>query len=115
MPDAGLDVRTEARVLRKHQVSTRQDALQHIVHRHRQSWQLLQGDPTPKSLLARDPFPDAPPRYLRAAIWHYAFSPDHEAGRWWTRERIREYLPPVSLDHPILHQYALAYGWETGD
>jgi hypothetical protein len=74
-------------------------------------WQLLEGNPSPRGLFARDPFADAPPRYVRAGIWHYAFSPDHAGGRWWDRERVGEYLPPVSLEHRGLREYVGAYGW----
>jgi len=75
-------------------------------------WQLLQGDPTPEPLLARDPFRGSPPRYIRMGIWRYGFSADHEGGRWWDRERVGEFLPPVSLEHPVMREYAEAYGWE---
>lgn len=77
-------------------------------------WQLLEGDPSPRSLFARDPFADAPPRFIRAGIWHYSFSKDHAGGRWWDRERVGEFLPPVSLEHRGLRQYVAAYGWLHG-
>ena len=56
-------------------------------------WQLLSGDPSPEPLLERDPFAPSPPRQIRAGIWRYHFSPDHQGGRWWARERVGEYLP----------------------
>ena len=74
-------------------------------------WQLLEGDPTPESLFARDPFRGSPPTYIRAGIWQYRFSADHEGGRWWDRERVGEFLPPVSLQHQGLREYVEAYGW----
>jgi hypothetical protein len=73
-------------------------------------WQLLQGDPAPKPLLARDPFPDDPPRWIRADIWRYEFSPSF-ADRWWRRSRVGVFLSPVSVDDPALRQYAAALGW----
>jgi predicted DCC family thiol-disulfide oxidoreductase YuxK len=61
---------------------------------------LLQGSPEVSALLAKDPFPDHPPRYLRAGLYDYQFTGFAErraTGAWWKRERLGEYLPPVSL------------------
>ncbi len=78
-------------------------------------WQLLSGDPSPRRLFARDPFPGAPPRYVRAGIWRYRFSGElARTGAWWTRERVGEFLPPVSLAHPGLRQYVASFGWVSG-
>jgi hypothetical protein len=76
-------------------------------------WQLLEGDPSPKSLLSRDPFPDpaAPPRFVRAGIWRYRFSRSHAGGAWWDRERVGEFLPPVSRDTAALREYVESFGW----
>ena len=74
-------------------------------------WQLLSGDPTPKTLLATDPFPGEPPRWIRAGIWRYRFSESRADGRWWERERVGEYLAPLSKADPRLVSYVGAYGW----
>ncbi len=61
---------------------------------------LLQGSPEVSALLAKDPFPDHPPRYLRAELYDYQFTGFAErraTGAWWKQERLGEYLPPVSL------------------
>jgi predicted DCC family thiol-disulfide oxidoreductase YuxK len=61
---------------------------------------LLQGSPEVAALLAKNPFPDHPPRYLRAGLYDYqftSFAERHASGAWWKRERVGEYLPPVSL------------------
>ena len=61
---------------------------------------LLQGSPQVLALLARNPFPDHPPRYIRAELYDYRFTTFAErraTGAWWKRERIGEYLPPISL------------------
>ncbi len=63
-------------------------------------WQLLGGDPSPRPLLLRDPFPDAPPRWIRAGIWRYEFS--RERGGWWARRREGEFLAPLSRDDRAL-------------
>ncbi len=62
---------------------------------------LLQGSPDVSRLLARNPFPDQPPRYIRASFYRYRFSTVEEhrqSGAWWKRQELGEYLPTVSLD-----------------
>jgi len=61
---------------------------------------LLQGSPEVLSLLERNPFPNAPPRYLRAVIYEYHFTDAatrRATGAWWRREPAGVYLPPISL------------------
>jgi hypothetical protein len=61
---------------------------------------LLENSPDVKRLLGKNPFPDKPPRYLRAELYRYRFTTlaEHEkTGAWWRREDLREYLPTVSL------------------
>ena len=58
-----------------------------------------------KTLLAHDPFPDAPPRFVRAELWRYRFTrPGDGASAWWRRSWTREYLRPVSLDDAALRR-----------
>jgi predicted DCC family thiol-disulfide oxidoreductase YuxK len=62
---------------------------------------LLQGSPSVSGLLAKNPFPREPPRYVRAMFYRYRFTTLREhrqTGAWWKREELREYLPTVSLD-----------------
>jgi predicted DCC family thiol-disulfide oxidoreductase YuxK len=61
---------------------------------------LLEGSPEVAALLQKNPFPDKPPRYVRAELYNYQFTNFAErraTGAWWKRESIGEYLPPVSL------------------
>jgi hypothetical protein len=61
---------------------------------------LLQGSPPVLDLLGRNPFPAAPPRYIRAVVYDYHFSNWQERraqGVWWRREYVGEYLPEISL------------------
>jgi hypothetical protein len=80
-------------------------------------WQLLAGEPSPKRLLASDPFPGAPPRWIRADIWRYAFTRSRAdpGGAWWTRERVGVFLRPVSLRDPALREFVQAFGWSEQD
>lgn len=62
---------------------------------------LLEGDRATLRLLRRNPFPDAPPRYVRARFFHYRFTTwreRRELGAWWVRRFEADYLPPVGLD-----------------
>jgi len=65
---------------------------------------LLHNDPGTLSLFAGNPFPDKPPRYVRAVLYRYRFAPPGDPQhRWWTRERIGEpWLPAMSVDDPRL-------------
>jgi hypothetical protein len=61
---------------------------------------LLQGSPAVLDLLRKNPFPGAPPRYLRAMVYEYHFTNPaarHKSGDWWRRELKGEYLPVISL------------------
>jgi len=61
---------------------------------------LLQGDKATIGLLAGDPFPDRPPRWIRARMYRYTFATrdEHErTGLWWNRTLVSEYFPPVQL------------------
>ena len=63
---------------------------------------LLRNEPDVTRLLARNPFPDAAPQYVRAKFFEYHFTTaeEHRAtGAWWKREERGEYLPPVSLEN----------------
>ena len=75
---------------------------------------LLQGDQGALSLLKTDPFPDAPPRFVRAEIYEYHFtSPDErrKSGYWWKRELAGQYFPIVSLDMPAFRRALEQMGW----
>jgi lipase maturation factor 1 len=61
---------------------------------------LLEGSKPVRSLLAVDPFPASPPRYVRADLWLYHFSDAttrRASGVWWTRERRGPYVPVLTL------------------
>jgi len=61
---------------------------------------LLEGAPAVNGLLATNPFPGQPPRFVRATVYEYTFT-DFETrkrtGAWWQRQRRGQYLPPVGL------------------
>ncbi|MBI3881068.1 MAG: lipase maturation factor family protein [Verrucomicrobia bacterium] len=61
---------------------------------------LLQGSPETLALLESNPFPNAPPRFIRAQLYEYHFTDyatRRATGEWWRRELKGVYCPPVSL------------------
>jgi hypothetical protein len=62
---------------------------------------LLEGSRDVTGLLARNPFPNQPPQYIRAMFYRYRFTSREErrqTGAWWKRQELREYLPTISRD-----------------
>jgi hypothetical protein len=58
--------------------------------------QLLRGSPAVLGLMERNPFPEGPPKYIRALYYEYHFSPAGSRD-YWTRELRGLYFPAVSL------------------
>jgi hypothetical protein len=61
---------------------------------------LLQGSPDVLALLASNPFPDHPPRYIRAELDDYRFTDlatRRTTGAWWTSTPKGEYLGEMTL------------------
>ncbi len=62
--------------------------------------QLMRGSPPVLDLLAGNPFPDHPPRYLRVLQYEYHFTnlkTRAKTGQWWWREPRRVVYPPMVL------------------
>ncbi|RPD47873.1 lipase maturation factor family protein [Hymenobacter sediminis] len=75
-------------------------------------WKLLHNDPGAVGLFARSPFPNKPPRYIRAVRYRYRFAPPgNPEGLWWHREQVDIWLPPLSADDPSLVQFLQGAGW----
>jgi hypothetical protein len=61
---------------------------------------LLLGDKDVLALFRGDPFPQMPPRYLRAVMWQYWFTSMDEkrsTGNWWRRESLGLYAPELTI------------------
>jgi lipase maturation factor 1 len=60
---------------------------------------LLQGSPAVLSLLEHNPFPTAPPRFVRARLYAYRFAgwDERRQGLWWSRREMGPYCPSLSL------------------
>ncbi|WP_019546337.1 lipase maturation factor family protein [Streptomyces sulphureus] len=62
---------------------------------------LLENDRDTLRLLRRNPFPEEPPRQVRAVLYRYRFTTPaerRETGDWWHRTPVREILGPVRLE-----------------
>ncbi|OON66438.1 lipase maturation factor family protein [Hymenobacter sp. CRA2] len=76
------------------------------------TWKLLHNDPATLSLFAQNPFPDRPPRYVRAIRYRYWYAaPGNPQGQYWQREKVDEWLPPMSAHNPQLIQILQSSGW----
>jgi lipase maturation factor 1 len=62
---------------------------------------LLSNDPDALALFGDNPFPQAPPRQVRAVLWQYWFTSmaeKREHGLWWRRKLLGLYAPAIRLE-----------------
>jgi len=74
-------------------------------------WKLLHNDRNAISLFAGNPFPNAPPRYIRAVLYRYRFIKPNRQGLYWSREPLGIWLPAMSVDDPRLMEFLKTEGW----
>src|SRR5258708_12273763 len=66
-------------------------------------WKLLHNDPGALSLFAGNPFPQNPPRYIRAVLYRYQFAPSvNPEGNWCSPTNLGLSLPPLPAHDPPL-------------
>jgi hypothetical protein len=76
-------------------------------------WKLLHNDPLTDKLFACNPFPDKPPKYIRAILYKYEFAkPGDSQNDYWKRERIGFWLPAMSANDERLIQFLKKEGWK---
>jgi hypothetical protein len=66
---------------------------------------LLQGSRPVLDMLRTNPFPESPPRYLRAVVDRYRFTSGAErrrTGAWWRGEPLGLYAPVLTLESGML-------------
>jgi hypothetical protein len=75
-------------------------------------WKLLHNDPLALGLLDSrgNPFPDAPPTFIRARLYRYDFAPLGDKA-WWRRVPLGVWMPPLSMNDPRLLAVVRGYGW----
>jgi hypothetical protein len=62
---------------------------------------LLSGDQDVLTLFAGNPFPQEPPRQIRAVLWQYWFTSMAEkraTGMWWRRQSLGLYAPTLERE-----------------
>jgi lipase maturation factor 1 len=62
---------------------------------------LLEGDRDVLYLFRGNPFPNAPPKYIRAILWQYWFTSldeKRDSGNWWRRQLLGLYAPVLTRD-----------------
>jgi hypothetical protein len=62
---------------------------------------LLDGAPDVLALFARNPFPQSPPKQIRAVLWQYWFTTmaeKHATGMWWKRKLLGLYAPVLERE-----------------
>jgi hypothetical protein len=73
-------------------------------------WKLLHGDPGALSLFGGNPFPDHPPRFVRATLYRYRFAPPGDP-HYWTRESLGPWIGPLAADDRRLRSFLERAGW----
>ncbi|XP_032666182.1 lipase maturation factor 2-like [Odontomachus brunneus] len=73
------------------------------------AYRLLTGQPEVLALMntVENPFRDRPPKYIKASLYYYHYTSCSQTRihAWWTREKLGEYFPIFSRDHPPLIEY----------
>jgi predicted DCC family thiol-disulfide oxidoreductase YuxK len=64
---------------------------------HRLLQKLLENEPTVTALLAKNPFANQAPVYVRAQFYEYTFAAAGAHGPWWQRRYLGMYFPAVHL------------------
>lgn len=126
-PEIGVEGSDDGRTWKEYKFKWKPDELNHAPrwvapHQPRLDWQmwfaalrgncqnapwfvnfairLLQGSSDVIGLLEKNPFPEAPPRYVRAVLYDYRFTDvetKRENGTWWKRVRKGLYCRPIAL------------------
>ncbi len=74
-------------------------------------WKLLHNDAGTLSLIANNPFPGDPPRYVRAVLYRYHFTQPGGDASWWKRERLGLWLAPISRENGEVRGFLKSRGW----
>lgn len=75
-------------------------------------WKLLHNDRDVVGLFARNPFPQHPPKYIRAILYRYKLAkPGNKQHLFWTRENLGEWMPAISANNAQLIDYLKYKNW----
>lgn len=87
-------------------VPQREPWLVHLV------WKLLHNDELALSLIAENPFPDQPPKFIRIEYYKYEFAKLSDE-QVWNRTHVGTWLNPLSVDTPGLREYIAQRNWQS--
>ncbi|GAB1609574.1 lipase maturation factor 2-like isoform X1 [Argonauta hians] len=74
-------------------------------------YRLMTGQKEVLQLMDKNPFPEKPPTYLRATLYHYHYtspyimSKKYSKDGWWVREKVSSYLPIIDKNDQGLLQW----------
>jgi hypothetical protein len=75
-------------------------------------WKLLHNDAGAVSLFASNPFPEKPPRYIRAVLYEYYFAkPGNPQHLWWQRKQLGDWIQPLSANDSSLIRFLKSEEW----
>jgi hypothetical protein len=75
-------------------------------------WKLLHNDRKTLGLFAGNPFPDHPPKYVRAVLYQYRFArPGNAEGLYWIREKQGLWLPALSVNSQVMTDFLREQEW----
>ncbi|NCF70168.1 MAG: lipase maturation factor family protein [Chlamydiales bacterium] len=67
---------------------------------------LLENESVVLDLIAHNPFPESPPKFIKADLFLYEFTSwNEESDHWWKRSKVGPYLPPISLENKSLRDF----------
>lgn len=55
-------------------------------------------------LIAKNPFAENPPKYIKMDLYHYEFN-NLGGDSWWQRRYLKPYLPPITLSDPVVQKH----------
>ncbi|XP_038047006.1 lipase maturation factor 2-like [Patiria miniata] len=70
------------------------------------AYRLLEGKPEVLDLIASNPFPEKPPKFIRANLYTYRYTSFRSGSpSWWKRKLEREYMPAISKETKGLKEH----------
>ncbi|KAJ8023409.1 Lipase maturation factor 2 [Holothuria leucospilota] len=74
-------------------------------------YRLLHNQKEVLHLIDHNPFPNSPPKFIRAKLYHYHLTSwSQNTNNWWRRKEVEMYLNPVSKESQMITSYADSAG-----
>jgi hypothetical protein len=76
-------------------------------------WKFLHNDAKGLSMIAKNPFPEEPPKWVRCQLYRYQYAPlGNSEQAIWTRKYLKPWLRPLSTEDELLKNYVGSHKWE---